>query len=138
MIRIALPGGRITNSQYLDLDRMADEFANGSIRITTRQAVQFHGVIKGELRETMRQINASMMTTLAACGDVCRNVTASAAPFEDAIYQQLLNTTDEIAVDLRPATKAYYHLWIDGGKANAGRTKGNRAFLRRNLFAAKV
>ena len=116
MIRIALPGGRITNSQYLDLDRMADEFANGSIRITTRQAIQFHGVIKGELRETMRQINASMMTTLAACGDVCRNVTASAAPFADEVYAQLRKTTDEIAVDLRPATKAYYELWIDGEK----------------------
>ena len=85
MIRIALPGGVVSNSQYLDLDRMADEFANGSIRITTRQAVQFHGVIKDELRETMRQINKSMMTTLAACGDVCRHVMASAAPFTDEV-----------------------------------------------------
>ena len=116
MIRIALPGGQVSNSQYLDLDRMADEFANGSIRITTRQAVQFHGVIKGELRETMRQINAAMMTTLAACGDVCRNVMASAAPFTDEVYSQIRQTTEEIAVDLRPATKAYYELWIDGEK----------------------
>ena len=61
MIRIALPAGQITNSQYLDLDRMADEFANGSIRITTRQAIQYHGVLKGELRETIRQISASLM-----------------------------------------------------------------------------
>ena len=116
MIRIALPGGVVSNSQYLDLDRMADEFANGSIRITTRQAVQFHGVIKTELRETMRQINESLMTTLAACGDVCRNVMASAAPFTDEVYTQIRKTTDEIAVDLRPATKAYYELWIDGKK----------------------
>ena len=116
MIRIALPGGVVSNAQYLDLDRMADEFANGSIRITTRQAVQFHGVIKSELRETMKQINASMMTTLAACGDVCRNVMASAAPFTDEVYTQIRKTTEEIAVDLRPATKAYYELWIDGKK----------------------
>ncbi len=116
MIRIALPGGVVSNSQYLDLDRMADEFANGSIRITTRQAVQFHGVIKDELRETMRQINESLMTTLAACGDVSRNVMASAAPFTDEVYTQIRKTTDEIAVDLRPATKAYYQLWIDGKK----------------------
>ncbi|QEG24479.1 NADPH-dependent assimilatory sulfite reductase hemoprotein subunit [Mariniblastus fucicola] len=116
MIRVALPGGVVSNSQYLDLDRMADEFANGSIRITTRQAVQFHGVVKDELRETMRQINASMMTTLAACGDVCRNVMASAAPFTDEVYTQIRKTTEEIAVDLRPATKAYYELWIDGQK----------------------
>ena len=116
MIRIALPGGVVTNSQYLDLDRMADEFANGSIRITTRQAVQFHGVIKDELRETMRQINKSMMTTLAACGDVCRNVMASAAPFTDEVYTQIRKTTEEISVDLRPATRAYYDIWIDGKK----------------------
>ena len=116
MIRIALPGGVVSNSQYLDLDRMADEFANGSIRITTRQAVQFHGVIKGELRETMRQINKSMMTTLAACGDVCRNVMASAAPFTDEVYTQIRKTTEEISVDLRPATRAYYDIWIDGKK----------------------
>ncbi len=116
MIRIALPGGVVSNSQYLDLDKMADEFANGSIRITTRQAVQFHGVIKTELRETMRRINESLMTTLAACGDVCRNVMASAAPFTDEVYTQIRKTTDEIAVDLRPATKAYYELWIDGKK----------------------
>ena len=116
MIRIALPGGVVTNSQYLDLDRMADEFANGSIRITTRQAVQFHGVIKGELRETMRQINKSMMTTLATCGDVCRNVMASAAPFTDEVYTQIRKTTEEISVDLRPATRAYYDIWIDGKK----------------------
>ena len=121
MIRIALPGGVVSKAQYLDLDRMADEFANGSIRITTRQAVQFHGVIKGELRETMKQINAGMMTTLAACGDVCRNVMASAAPFTDEVYTQIRKTTEEIAVDLRPATKAYYELWIDGKKQDIPR-----------------
>ncbi len=114
MIRIALPGGEITPDQYRDLDRMADEFANGSIRITTRQAIQYHGVLKGELRETMRQINAAMMTTLAACGDVCRNVMATAAPMTDDVHQQIRQTARDIAVDLRPATKAYYELWVDG------------------------
>lgn len=114
MIRIAIPGGRMTREQYLDLDRMADEFANGTIRITTRQAIQFHGVIKSQLRETIRQINQSLMTTLAACGDVCRNVTASAPPIENEIHQQLQKTANEIAVDLRPATRAYHEIWIDG------------------------
>jgi sulfite reductase (ferredoxin) len=114
MIRIALPAGQITNAQYLDLDRMADEFANGSIRITTRQAIQYHGVLKGELRETMRQINAALMTTLAACGDVCRNVMATAAPLKDAIHTKVRETAHEIAAELRPATKAYYEIWVDG------------------------
>ena len=114
MIRIVLPGGMITPDQYRDLDRMADEFANGSIRITTRQAIQYHGVLKGELRETMRQINAAMMTTLAACGDVCRNVMATAAPVQDEIHETIRQTAKDVAVDLRPATKAYYDLWVDG------------------------
>ncbi len=114
MIRIALPAGQISNSQYLDLDRMADEFANGTIRITTRQAIQYHGILKGDLRETIKQINAALMTTLAACGDVCRNVMASAPPIEDAIYSQIRQTAHEVAADLRPATKAYFEIWVDG------------------------
>lgn len=116
MLRVALPAGQLTAKQYLELDRIADEFANGTIRLTTRQAVQFHGIVKSELRETMRQINASMMTTLAACGDVCRNVMASSAPIKDDVHKTIRATAHAIAADLRPATKAYYELWIDGQK----------------------
>ena len=114
MLRVTLPGGRLSAQQYLDLDRMADDFANGTIRLTTRQAVQFHGVLKTDLRETIRQINESCMTTLAACGDVCRNVMASAPPFEDEVHETVRRTADEIAVALRPATKAYHEIWVDG------------------------
>ncbi|MEM7452912.1 MAG: NADPH-dependent assimilatory sulfite reductase hemoprotein subunit [Planctomycetota bacterium] len=114
MIRIVLPGGVMTPEQYLAVDRIADEYANGTIRITTRQAIQYHGVIKGNLRETMRQINEALMTTLAACGDVCRNVMATAPPFQDAIHTRIRETANEIAADLRPATRAYHEIWIDG------------------------
>ena len=116
MLRIVLPAGQITNQQYFDLDRMADEFANGTIRLTTRQAIQYHGVLKGNLRETIKQINESLMTTLAACGDVCRNVTASAPPITDAIHTQIRKTAHEVAADLRPATQAYFEIWVDGEK----------------------
>lgn len=114
MIRVALPGGVLTPKQYLDLDRMADKFANGTLRITTRQAIQFHGVIKSELRETMRQINESLVTTLAACGDVLRNVMATAPPFADEVHTTIRQTAVDIASELRPATKAYHEIWIDG------------------------
>lgn len=114
MLRVTLPGGRLSAQQYLDLDRMADDFANGTIRLTTRQAVQFHGVLKTDLRETIRQINESCMTTLAACGDVCRNVMASAPPFEDDVHETVRRTADKIAVELRPATKAYHEIWVNG------------------------
>jgi len=114
MLRVVIPAGQLTNAQYIDLDRMADEFANGTIRITTRQAIQYHGVIKGELRETIRQINESLMTTLAACGDVCRNVMATAAPIKDAVHEKVRETANAVAVELRPATKAYHEIWVDG------------------------
>ena len=116
MIRIALPGGVMTGQQYLDVDRMCDEWANGTIRLTTRQAIQFHGVIKNDLRQTMAKINESLMTTVAACGDVCRNVMATAAPFTDQIHETVRATAEEIAAELRPATKAYHEIWIDGKK----------------------
>jgi len=114
MIRIALPGGVATAKQYLDLDAMAAKYTSGSIRITTRQAIQYHGVIKDSLRETMKSINESLMTTLAACGDVCRNVMASAPPFTDEVYTQIRKTADEVAADLAPKTGAYHEIWIDG------------------------
>ncbi len=116
MIRIALPGGELTNDQYINVDRMADEFGNGSIRLTTRQAIQFHGILKGKLRETLRQVNAAMMTTLGGCGDICRNVMATAAPIKDKVHQTIRQTARDIAIDMRPASKAYYELWIDGKK----------------------
>lgn len=114
MIRVCLPAGQISNTQYRELDRIADEFANGSIRLTTRQAIQYHGVLKGDLRETMKQINEVLMTTLAACGDVCRNVMATAPPLKDAVHTTIRETAHEVAADLRPATKAYHEIWIDG------------------------
>ena len=114
MIRVALPAGVATPKQYLDLDAIAAKYTTGSIRITTRQAIQYHGVIKGNLRETMKSINDSLMTTLAACGDVCRNVMASAPPFTDDVYTQIRKTADEVAADLAPKTGAYHEIWIDG------------------------
>ncbi len=114
MIRVVIPAGRLTARQYLDLDQMADRYANGTIRLTTRQAIQYHGVLKGDLRQTIREINESLLTTLAACGDVCRNVMATAAPIESPIYQQIRQTAYELAVELKPATKAYFEIWIDG------------------------
>ena len=114
MIRVALPGGVATPQQYLDLDAIAEKYTTGSIRITTRQAIQYHGVIKGELRETMKSINDGLMTTLAACGDVNRNVMASAPPFTDDVYTQIRKTADEVAIDMAPKTGAYHEIWIDG------------------------
>ena len=113
MLRTRLPGGQLTAQQYLLLDEIADRYANGTLRITTRQTIQFHGVIKGSLRETVRGINNALITTLGACGDIVRNVMACPTPGADPRRQ----TMEEYALTLTqaffPRTNAYHQIWID-------------------------
>ena len=116
MIRVALPGGILKASQYLTLDRLADEYANGTLRVTTRQAIQYHGVLKGDLKPTMAALNDELVTTLAACGDVVRNVMACPACLADEGHQAVAKVTRQLAEELRPATQAYHEIWLDGEK----------------------
>jgi sulfite reductase (ferredoxin) len=113
MLRTRLPGGQLTAQQYLLLDEIADRYANGTLRITTRQTIQFHGVIKGSLRETVRGINNALITTLGACGDIVRNVMACPTPGADPRRQ----TMEEYALTLTqaffPRTNAYHQIWVD-------------------------
>src|SRR6478736_6473632 len=82
MIRLRIPGGVCTPEQWLQLDRIARDYANGTLRMTTRQTFQYHGVIKSNLKATMQAINAATLDTLAACGDVNRNVLAATNPHQ--------------------------------------------------------
>ncbi len=114
MVRSAVPGGRLTAEQWLALDRLAD-LADGTMRLTTRQGVQFHVVHKGELRQLVRGINEAVLTTLAACGDVVRNVMSSPWPDErQAVLEPLLA---DLVARFRPRTRAYWELWVDGEQA---------------------
>jgi sulfite reductase (ferredoxin) len=116
MVRVGVPGGVLTAEQYLTLDRLAD-LGDGSVRITTRQDVQYHYVPKARLRELMRGLNESYLSTLAACGDVVRNVTACPAPFESDQRRDLQPVVKFISRSLKPKTTAYYEIWIDGEQA---------------------
>ena len=87
MVRVRIPGGRLTADQYLALDGLADRYANGTLRVTTRQSIQFHGVVKSGLKATIAEINRALLTTLAACGDVVRTVTTVPAPIRDAVHR---------------------------------------------------
>src|SRR5260370_20488842 len=89
MVRVRIPGGRLTADQYLALDTLADRHANGSLRITTRQSIQFHGVLKSGLKAAIAEINVALLTTLAACGDVVRTVTTVPAPIRDIVHDRL-------------------------------------------------
>ena len=116
MIRTRLPGGVCTPTQWLQLDDIARKYANGTLRITTRQAFQFHGVIKTELKATMQAINASLMDTLAACGDVNRNVMASANPVESRAHPVVHEWATKLSEHLLPKTNAYHEIWLEGEK----------------------
>ncbi|MDH5835452.1 assimilatory sulfite reductase (NADPH) hemoprotein subunit [Luteimonas kalidii] len=113
MIRTRTPGGVVTPEQWLGLDAIATRFANHSLRVTTRQAFQFHGVIKRELKATMQAINAALIDTLAACGDVNRNVQVAANPLLSRAHAALYADAARTSEHLLPNTRAYYEIWLD-------------------------
>ena len=113
MIRTRTPGGVVTPAQWLGLDAIATTFAERGLRITTRQAFQFHGVIKGKLKPTMQAINAQLMDTLAACGDVNRNVAVAANPLESRAHALVYAQAAALSEHLLPNTRAYYEIWLD-------------------------
>ncbi|HKJ45842.1 MAG TPA: NADPH-dependent assimilatory sulfite reductase hemoprotein subunit [Balneolales bacterium] len=121
MVRIRLPGGRMTSDQYLVHDEIADIYGNGTLRITTRQTFQFHGIIKDNLQKTIRGINNSLVTTLGACGDVVRNVMSNPAPDEDGKQLKIQKVADRLSRLLLPETKAYHELWLNGEKVYSNR-----------------
>ncbi|HEX4808583.1 MAG TPA: NADPH-dependent assimilatory sulfite reductase hemoprotein subunit [Bryobacteraceae bacterium] len=116
MVRVGVPGGVLTPQQYLALDRIAD-LGEGSLRITTRQDIQYHYVPKGRLRELIRTLNENWLSTLAACGDVVRNVVSCPAPFESDQRRDLFPYVSFISKQLKPKTTSYYEVWLDGEKA---------------------
>ena len=114
MIRARIPGGVCTTEQWLSMDEIATKRANGTIRLTTRQAFQLHGVIKGDLKPAIQEINRALMDTLAACGDVNRNVMCSPMPPVSAVHREVQVLAESLSKYLTPATGAYHEIWLDG------------------------
>jgi sulfite reductase (ferredoxin) len=115
MIRCKIPGGRLTAAQYLAVDELAEKFANGTLRFTSRQGIQLHGVLKSQLKDTIAGINHCLLSTLGACGDVERNVMACPAPHcRDGVHAALQETATRLAAHLAPRTRAYHEIWLDG------------------------
>src|SRR5262249_28858981 len=105
----------LTAAQYLAVDELAGKYANGTLRFTTRQGIQLHGVLKGRLKDTIAGINGCLLTTLGACGDVERNVMACPAPHHnDGVHAQLQETAAVLAAHLAPRTRAYHEIWLNG------------------------
>ncbi|MDQ2888275.1 MAG: NADPH-dependent assimilatory sulfite reductase hemoprotein subunit [Chloroflexota bacterium] len=118
MVRSRIPGGALTAEQYLVEDELAGRYGNGTMRITTRQGIQLHGVLKGELHGTIHSINEALLSTLAACGDVNRNVMACPAPSASRTQARVQEIAHQIAMHLAPRSNAYHEIWIDGEKVH--------------------
>jgi sulfite reductase (NADPH) hemoprotein beta-component len=116
MIRLRLTGGVISPEQYIVLHHIAGENSTGTLKITTRQTIQLHGVLKSKVKPTLKAFNQAGLTTLATCGDVNRNVLCSSHPMQSPCHAEIYDYAREIAARMLPKTNAYYEIWLDGEK----------------------
>ncbi len=123
MIRARIPGGLLTTSQWLGLDDIATTHANQSIRLTTRQAIQYHGVVKRNLKETVANINQATLDTIAACGDVNRNVMSPPLPALSSVHREVQGHAEALSEYLMPKSRAYHEIWLDGEKIESSKTE---------------
>jgi sulfite reductase (NADPH) hemoprotein beta-component len=112
MARVRVPGGVCTPAQWIALDALADQYANGTLKLTTRQAFQFHGVLKGNLWRTINGVNRALLDTIAACGDVNRNVMCNPNPEQSALHAQVYAVANDLSTHLLPRSRAYHELWV--------------------------
>jgi len=116
MIRARVPGGVCTTAQWLALDAIATKWANHSLRLTTRQAFQFHGVVKHDLKSSIQAINNALMDTIAACGDVNRNIMCTSLPELSTLHAGVYHAAARLSEHLTPNTTAYHEIWLDRKK----------------------
>jgi sulfite reductase (NADPH) hemoprotein beta-component len=120
MVRTKFPGGVLSAAQYLVCDDLATRFGNNTMRLTTRQDFQFHGILKSNLRQTMKSLNEALMSTIAACGDVERNVMAPPTPATSPFTDSVLRSARELSDALGPKTPAYHGIWLEGKQVDLG------------------
>jgi len=120
MLRARLPGGVCTPAQWLTIDRLGQTLANGTLRLTTRQSFQYHGILKGNLRPVIRGINEALIDSIGGCGDVNRNVLCNPNPVESALHLAVYEWAKRISEHLLPRSRAYHELWLDGEQVAGG------------------
>ena len=114
MVRTKFPGGVLGAAQYLGCDRLATQYGNNTLRITTRQDFQFHGIVKSNLRQTMKELNQALISTIAACGDVERNVMAPPTPATSPLVDRVIAEASRLSTALSPVTRGYHAIWLEG------------------------
>ncbi|PXX29970.1 assimilatory sulfite reductase (NADPH) hemoprotein subunit [Arenibacter sp. ARW7G5Y1] len=116
MVRVRAAGGVTTPQQWLTLDELSDTYGNGTIKLTTRQSFQFHGILKRGLKPTIQAVNDTLLSTLATCGDVNRNVMCNPNPYQSPIHDEVYKLAGEISNYFLPKTTAYHEIWLDKEK----------------------
>jgi sulfite reductase (ferredoxin) len=114
MIRTRIPGGVVSPEAYIAHDDISSKWANGTLRVTTRQDFQLHGVLKGDIKKSIRAINDSLLTTLGGCGDVERNIMCCPEPVADGFHDEVDRSIAAMVTELTPKTRAYHEIWLDG------------------------
>ncbi|WP_078392486.1 assimilatory sulfite reductase (NADPH) hemoprotein subunit [Shouchella patagoniensis] len=112
MVRVRLPGGVATSKQWLAMDELAHQYGNGTLRLTTRQTFQMHGILKWNMKKSIQGINHALMDTIAACGDVNRNVMITPNPYQSELHQEVYEWSRKLSDDLLPKTRAYHEIWL--------------------------
>ena len=114
MIRTRIPGGVVSADAYIAHDDISQRWANGTLRVTTRQDFQLHGVLKGDIKKSIRGINDALLTTLGGCGDVERNIMCCPEPLSDRFHAEVDRAIGSMVAELTPRTRAYHEIWLDG------------------------
>ncbi|WP_040209284.1 assimilatory sulfite reductase (NADPH) hemoprotein subunit [Neobacillus jeddahensis] len=116
MLRVRLPGGVAAPNQWLVMDELAEKYGNGTLKLTTRETFQMHGILKWNMKSTIQEINTALMDTIAACGDVNRNVMCASNPYQSELHAEVYEWSKKLSDDLLPRTRAYYEVWLDEEK----------------------
>ncbi|UWS62652.1 assimilatory sulfite reductase (NADPH) hemoprotein subunit [Bacillus paralicheniformis] len=116
MLRVRMPGGVATPEQWLVMDELARKYGNGTLKLTTRETFQMHGILKWNMKKTIQSIHSAMLDTIAACGDVNRNVMCASNPYQSEIHREVYEWSKKLSDDLLPRTRAYYEIWLDEEK----------------------
>jgi len=116
MLRVRLPGGVASPDQWLVMDELADKYGNGTLKLTTRETFQMHGILKWNMKSTIQGIHNALMDTIAACGDVNRNVMCTSNPYQSELHAEVYEWSKKLSNDLLPRTRAYHEIWLDEEK----------------------
>ncbi|MCY8204878.1 assimilatory sulfite reductase (NADPH) hemoprotein subunit [Bacillus sp. N12A5] len=113
MLRVRMPGGVSTPEQWLVMDDLSQKYGNGTLKLTTRETFQMHGILKWNMKKTIQTIHSALLDTIAACGDVNRNVMCASNPYQSEIHSEVYEWSKKLSDDLLPRTRAYYEIWLD-------------------------